>query len=54
MSQLVDEIEQFIADDMAVLRQLMHEVKGLSIVSAVPAIEEAQASMTASEQFEFE
>jgi len=54
MSQLVDEIEQFIADDMTVIRQLMHEVKGLSIVSAVPEIEEMQSESVASEQFEFE
>ncbi len=42
--QLIDEIEQFISDDMTVLRELMHEVKGLSIVSAVPALEEIETS----------
>lgn len=54
MSHLIENVEQFIADDMSVLRELMHQVKGLSIVSTAPIIEEVNDFTPTSEAFEFE
>ena len=39
MSHFTEEVEQFIADDMEVLRELMHTVRGLMPVSTSPAVE---------------
>jgi len=39
MSQLTDDIQEFLADDMEVLRELMHTVRGLMPVSTSPELE---------------
>ena len=39
MSHFVEDVEQFIADDMEVLRELMHTVRGLMPVSTSPAVD---------------
>lgn len=39
MPHFTEEVEQFIADDMEVLRELMHTVRGLMPVSTSPAVE---------------
>lgn len=38
MTNVVDEFEQFVSDDMAVLRELLYQVRGLSVVSSVPEL----------------
>jgi division protein CdvB (Snf7/Vps24/ESCRT-III family) len=39
MSQFTGEIEQFLADDMEVLREVLHTVRGIMPVSTSPAVE---------------
>lgn len=39
MSQLIEEVEQFIADDMEILRELLHTIPGLMPVSTSPQVE---------------
>jgi hypothetical protein len=39
MSHFTEDVEQFIADDMEVLRELMHTVRGLMPVSTSPQLE---------------
>lgn len=49
-----ESFDQFVSDDMSVMRELLHVVKGLSPTSMSPATAMVVDDENATEQFEFE
>lgn len=54
MTNVMDDFEQFISDDMSVLHDLMHQIKGLNVVSTAPLLNDVVDDRPYSEEFEFE